>query len=94
MNEEGIRKLLKKLYFTLSIEEIDLLIKEFKVLENYLKTLDTFVNEQNIEPLVFPLEMEINYLREDVPEKPLKQDEVLKNVSSKEAGQIKVGKVL
>lgn len=94
MNDEQITKLLKKLSFSLSEEQIDLFKSEFETLQKHLVTLNDLVKDKEVTPLVFPIEMEISSLREDVPSKPLKQEEVLKNVSNKEAGQVKIPKVL
>ena len=94
MNEEQITKLLKKLSFSLPKEQIDLFKNEFEILQKHLKTLSDVVKDKEITPLVFPLEIETSSMREDVPTKPLRQEEVLKNASNKEAGQIKIPKVL
>ncbi len=94
MNDEQITKLLKKLSFSLPKEQIDLFKREFEILKKHLETLNDLVKDKEVTPLIFPIEMEISSLREDIPTKPLEQEEVLKNASSKEAGQIKIPKVL
>ncbi|MDY0100371.1 MAG: aspartyl/glutamyl-tRNA amidotransferase subunit C [Bacilli bacterium] len=94
MNEEQIIKLLKKLSFSLPKEQIDLFKNEFEILQKHLEMLNVLVKDKEIEPLVFPLEIEVSSMREDIPTKPLSQEEVLKNASNKEAGQIKIPKVL
>ena len=45
-------------------------------------------------PMTFPFDVSIDYLRDDVPEEPLKAEDVLKNAGNVKDGQIKLPKVV
>ena len=82
------------LLFNLSDIELEKLEKDF---ENFISQIEFLKALDDIDSEVcttFPYEYYSNYLRDDVPTKPLKAKDVLKNVNNKYADMIKVSKVI
>lgn len=66
-----------------------------KDLENIISFMELLqkVDTENVEPLIFMSE-EVNRLREDVGEKTLTQEEVLRNAPKKDSDYFRIPKVL
>ena len=56
--------------------------------------MKTIENIGHVKPMVFPYELVTDYLREDVVDSPLSQEEALKNATKVEEGQIVIPKVV
>ncbi len=83
-----------RLLFTMSDEEFDLLLEEFDTLTKQFNLIGEIEGVDDEIPMTFPYEVYQYTLREDIPCKPLKKEEVLKNAGSVQDGQIKLPKVL
>lgn len=91
--EEKLKDLAKKTMFIISDEEMPALVKEYHIFMSHVKALEK-INTTDVEPLAFPYEIETTYLREDVVDHVVSQDDILKNASCVQEHQIKVPKVV
>ena len=91
--EKMLKDLARKTMFDVSMEEMNLLLKEYNVFMRHVKALEA-IDTQGVEPLAFPYEEEIYFLREDEVGHTLEKEEVLSNAPSIQDGQIKVPKVV
>lgn len=98
MKEELSLKTIKdaahRLLFDMSEEEFLTLQNEFKVTLKQMEVLGEIEGIDEIAQMTFPIEMNTTYLREDVANEPLSNEEVLSNVKEKQSGQIKLPKVV
>lgn len=90
---EYFRKLANDLRFDLSDQEIESLKKDFIEVEKQV-TLFESIDTDNIEPMVYPFETPTTYLREDVVDEVLSQEEALANVKEVRMGHVHVPKVV
>ena len=77
-DKEYFRKLAKQIMFDVSDSEIEELQEEFKTLTEQMELLNK-INTDDIEEMVYPFEMETTYLREDIEEHTICQEEALMN---------------
>ena len=94
LSKETLQRAASKLFFKIDDSEIEVLLKEFDVINKQINILSSLPNVDNVEPMTFPFEIENSFMREDEIEKPLKQEEVLKNAKEVEDGQIILPKVV
>ncbi|MET3697682.1 aspartyl/glutamyl-tRNA(Asn/Gln) amidotransferase subunit C [Bacillus oleivorans] len=73
-------------------EEAEVFTKQLDAIIGYAEQLNE-LDTTNIEPTSHVLDMK-NVLREDIPQKGLPREEVLKNAPDHEDGQIKVPSIL
>ncbi|WP_243299515.1 Asp-tRNA(Asn)/Glu-tRNA(Gln) amidotransferase subunit GatC [Bacillus litorisediminis] len=73
-------------------EEAVMFTKQLDAIISYAEQLNE-LDTENIEPTSHVLDMK-NVMREDIPEKGLPREEVLKNAPDHEDGQIKVPSIL
>lgn len=92
-NNDYFKKFAHQIMIDLSDEEMQSLEKDFEVMKKQLDALDE-INTDNIEPMVFPFEVETSYLREDEVDVVLSKEDVLKNAPESREGQIVVPKVV
>lgn len=90
---EYYKKLAKDIMFDITDQEAEELKDEFKVLLEQIDVLDE-INTDGVEEMVFPFESETAYLREDIIDHVISQDEALSNVKSAKAGHVHVPKVV
>lgn len=83
-----------RLLFTLKEEELDTLLEEFKILQAQMEMMKEVEGLEKYEPMTFPFDVSVDYLRDDVPSEPLSRDDVLKNAGSVKDGEIKLPKVV
>jgi aspartyl/glutamyl-tRNA(Asn/Gln) amidotransferase C subunit len=83
-----------RLMFSLSDDQLDLLLIEFDILIQQMELIGHLENVDQVEPMTFPFEVSVDMMRSDEPSEPLTQSEALANASSKVAGQIKLPKVV
>ena len=93
MKKEEIRPLAKNLMMDLTNEEVEDIFLEFAKLEKMLSFFDE-INTSNVMEMVYPFEEETTYLRDDVPNEVLSQEEVLVNAPKELSGHIVVPKVV
>lgn len=82
-----------KTMFHITDDEMPALVEEYDVFMNHVKALEA-IDTTDVEPLAFPYEVEMTYLREDEPTKVLSREDALKNAKSVLDNQIKVPKVV
>ncbi|MCR5491111.1 MAG: hypothetical protein K6F32_03170 [Bacilli bacterium] len=83
-----------RLLFDMSDAEYDTLLEEFKILTQQMETIGKIEGLDSYQPMTFPFDCTVTFLREDVAEEPLPRDEALKNAGSKLDNQIKLPKVV
>ena len=77
------------------IERIDL--KKFMaktMVQSASDIIDKIEGISNVEPMTFPFDVSIDYLREDEAKTPLSKEDALKNAKNVKDGQIKLPKVV
>lgn len=94
VTKETLREAATKLMFKLTEEELDQLVKEFGIIVKQMELIGEIPGVDEVEPMTFPFECVVNYLREDVATKPVDRDEVLKNAKDVVDGQIRLPKVV
>lgn len=93
MNKEKVKELANDLMFNVSDEESSDIIKEFDNLEKLLAFFDS-INTDGVEEMVYPLDIETVYLREDEESNTISQEEALANVKKSKQGHFLVPKVV
>lgn len=83
-----------RLMFDMDDAEYDVLLDEFSIITKQLELMQEIEGIDQEDPMTFPFNVSIDYLREDIPEIPLKKEDVLKNAHSTLNGQIKLPKVI
>lgn len=86
-------KLAHDIMFDVNEQEVKELQEEFKVLLEQIDVLDE-INTDGVEEMIYPFEAETTYLREDVVENVVTQEEALCNAASVRAGHVHVPKVV
>lgn len=94
VSKELLKKCANNLMFDMSDEQYELLEKEFEIIIKQMDLLGTIDGLSDVAPMTFPFPCETSYLREDVEEVTLSQEEVLKNAKDTLDGQIKLPKVV
>lgn len=90
---EYFRKLANDLRFDLSDEEIEDLKKDFVEVEKQVQLFET-IDTSDVEPMVYPFETPTTYLREDIVDEVLSQEDAMKNVKDVRMGHVHVPKVV
>ncbi len=93
MEVNEVKELAKMLMFELTDKEANEIIEEFKTFDKQLALLDK-IDTEGVEEMVYPFDVETAYLRDDVPDHVLSQDEVLANAAKTKQGHIVVPKVV
>lgn len=83
-----------RLLFDMSDEEYQTLLEEFGILTKQMDTIGKIDGLESFEPMTFPFECSVTYLREDVAVEPLPRDLALANAGSKQDNEIKLPKVV
>ena len=94
VNKDVLKDAANRLLFDMKDEEYDTLLKEFGAIQHQLELIGNIEGVDSVEPMTFPFDVSISYLREDEPSQPLKQEESLKNSHDVVLGQIKLPKVV
>ena len=94
IDKETLIEAAHNLKFDISEEEILVLQEEFDDIEIEIEFIKTLPHIDEVEPMVFPYEIYTDYLREDIPDTPLQQEEVLRNAKKVVDGQIAIPKVV
>ena len=92
-DREYFKKLANQLMFDMSDEEADSLAQEFGGLEDQMKYMDD-VDTEGVEEMVYPFEDETYFMREDVPDHVISQEDALANVTKKIEGHFVLPKVV
>ena len=96
ITKEKLEEYAKKLMFEMNEHEYETLLNEFDII---LKQMDLISNIKGIEevaPMTFPFDLELdeNYLREDVSSNEINFDDMKINVEEYENDMVKVPKVV
>lgn len=94
VNKEVLKDAANRLLFDMSDEEYNTLLDEFHIIKEQFELIGKIKGVDDSTPMIFPFEVTIDCLREDIPEKPLSKEDALKNAGSVKDGQIKLPKVL
>ena len=94
INKEVLKEAANKLMFEMSESQYDALLIEFQTFIKQIEYIGDIDGIDDAEPMTFPFEVTTTYLREDVAEEPLKQEDVLKNASDVKDGQIRLPRVV
>lgn len=93
-NKEVLKDAANRLLFDMSEHEYDTLLDEFDIVIKQMSLLGEDDELEKYEPMTFPFECSTFTLREDEPTTPISKEDALKNAHNKEAGQIKLPKVV
>ena len=95
-DEELIDKLALKLMIGLSKEENQTVLNEFKLIDESMELINNIKDIDKVEPMTFPFDLELNddYLREDVYNNEITFDDMKINVKDYEDNRVKVPKVV
>ena len=94
VTKEVLQESANRLMINLTDEELGTLISDFDIIISQMKLIGDIPGVDDVEPMTFPFEIDSGYLREDVAEKPLNKEEVLKNAHDVVDGQIRLPKVV
>lgn len=94
LNKEILKDAANRLLFDMNEDEYGTLLNEFDAIQRQLNLIGNIEGVDEAVPMTFPFDVTINYLRDDVPETPLTQEEVLRNAHDVKEGQIKLPKVV
>lgn len=87
------KKLANDIMFDISDQEAEELKEEFKVLLDQINVLQE-IDTEGVEEMIYPFETETSFLREDIVDHVITQEEALANVKSAKAGHVHVPKVV
>ena len=94
VSKEVLQIAASKMMFEMSDSQYNALIKELNVFLKQVDLIGQIPNIDDVEPMTFPFDVTTTYLREDVVEAPLANEEALKNASDVKDGQIRLPKVV
>ena len=94
MDKETLVMLANKLMFTMEDSEYDTLVDEFDTIIKQMDLIGKIEGINEIEPMVYPIELSDIVLREDNVSEELEIDEILINSGSKLYNQVKLPKVV
>lgn len=92
-DKEFFQKLAGGIMLDVNDEEIEDLQQEFAILTRQIQLFDK-VDTSGVEPMVYPFEVATTFIREDVVDHVLSQEDALKNAKSVRAGHVHVPKVV
>lgn len=94
INLDVLKDAAHRLMFDMSKEEYQTLLKEFDILTKQMNKMGEIEGLENYEPMTFPFDVTIDFIREDIPQKPLDKEDALRNAGSVLDGEIKLPKVV
>ncbi len=94
VNKEVLKDAANRLYFDMTDDQYETLLKEFDAIQKEFNLMGEIDGVDEAKPMTFPFDVTVTYLRDDVPEKPLAKEDVLKNAGNVKDGQIKLPKVV
>ena len=89
-----LKEAASKLMFDMSDSEYETLLEEFEIITKQMELITEIPGVDDAEPMTFPFDVYVTYLREDVPTEPLSREEALKNAKDVVNGQIRLPKVV
>lgn len=94
VNKDVLKDAANRLYFDMTDDQYETLLEEFDTIQSEFELMGQINGVDEATPMTFPFDVSIDYLRDDVPEEPLKAEDVLKNAGNVKDGQIKLPKVV
>lgn len=94
VNKDVLKDAANRLYFDMTDDQYETLLEEFDTIQSEFELMGRISGVDEATPMTFPFDVSIDYLRDDVPEEPLKAEDVLKNAGNVKDGQIKLPKVV
>ncbi len=94
INKETLKIAADKVMLSMDEEQYDSLIIELEDIAHQMELIGKIEGIEEAEPMTFPFDTKTDYLREDIPEEPLTQEEALKNAGDVVNGQISLPKVV
>ncbi len=94
VNKEVLKSLANSLMFEMEPAQYDALLEDLDNLIEQMKIIEEIPQVDDVEPMTFPFPVATSYLREDVIETPLAQEDALKNAYKKSDGYIILPKVV
>ncbi len=91
---EILKKAANNLLFDMSFEQYQTLLNEFDIIQQQMQIIGKLKNIDDVSPMIFPFDVSISYLREDIAKTPLSQQDALRNAHDVVLGQIKLPKVV
>ena len=93
MDKAKVQELANDLMFSVNDDEIKDIINEFESLDKMISFFDS-INTDKVEEMVYPLDVETTYLREDKDDHKISQEDALANVKKTKQGHVLVPKVV
>lgn len=94
MDKDTLVMLANKLMFTMEDSEYDTLLEEFDIMIKQMDLIGMINGIENVEPMVYPFELNDVVLREDVVMDELEIDDILSNSGSHLYNQVRLPKVV
>lgn len=94
INKEVLKVAAHKMMFDMEENQYDTLLKDFETILKQMRYISEIPGIDDVEPMTFPFDVSINYLREDIPLQIYSREEILKNAHSKKDDQIELPKVV
>ena len=94
--KEMVDEYANKLLIGLTAEENQMVLDEFSVIDESINVINNIKDIDKVEPMTFPFDLELNddYLREDVYNNEITFDDMKINVKDYEDNRVKVPKVV
>ncbi len=92
-SKEYFKHLANQIMFDLSDQEVEELQEDFKTLTQQMELLNK-IDTDDVEAMVYPFDVENTYLREDVVDHVISQEEALENAPLVKERMIVVPKVV
>ena len=93
MDKVKVQELANDLMFKVNDDEIKDIINEFDSLKKMISFFDS-INTDKVEEMIYPIDIETTYLREDKESNTISQEDALSNVKKTKQGHILVPKVV
>ena len=93
MDKAKVQELANDLMFKVNDDEINDIINEFDSLDKMISFFDS-IDTENVEEMIYPIDIETTYLREDEESNTISQEDALANVKKTKQGHILVPKVV
>ena len=94
ISKTTLHEIASTLMFDMEDAQYDTLIDEFDVVLKQMDLISQIPGVDEVEPMTFPFEVTVSYLREDEATTPTSREEALKNAKEVVDGQIRLPKVV
>ena len=96
ITKDKLEEYAKKLMFEMNDNEYKTLEDEFEVILKQMEFIDNIKDIEDVEPMIYPFDLDLddNYLREDIASNQICFDDMKINVKEYENNMVKVPKVV